>query len=525
MTIKLELSKLLRAVKVLSLKGDTDVRVRGLAYHSGSVEPGFVFFCLGGSKSDGHEYIPDAENAGAAAVVMEQDREVKRAVKIVVPNVRLAMSAMSEAFFASPSRKLRLVGVTGTNGKTSTTHLLEAILSAQGYKTGLIGTIKYKIGNETMPVLATTPEAPDLQRMLCQMVNKGVSHAVMEVSSHALELGRVSGCDFDTAVVTNVAEDHLDFHENFERYLAAKGKLFSQLGGSFFKGSLPRFAVLNGDDRHFHYFSRQTTVQYISYGTGESVHVRARDIEVNSEGVRYRVVSPWGEEQFSLRLAGNFSVYNALAATTAALVEGIALPRIKEALESQHGVPGRFERVDLGQDFLVIVDYAHTPDGLEKVLQTAREFAMGKIITIFGCGGERDRGKRPIMGSVAGQYSDYCILTSDNPRGEDPWQIIHEVEGGLKEKKGFGSGYAVQPNRYEAIKLGIDLARPGDIVIIAGKGHESCQVFSDYTISFNDREVASEIIGRRLLKKKENNDAFHGGRGFGGNRRNPVAGG
>lgn len=498
MEVGIKLNNLLKFIRVIKVEGDTSIPVTGLAYHSQRVQPGYIFFCLKGNRADGHDYIPQAVNAGAVAVVMEKEREVKRAVKILVPDVRVAMAAISQLYYDSPSQKLRLIGVTGTNGKTTTTHLIEVILASQNYKTGLLGTIKYKIGNETFPVLATTPEAPDLQKMLRFMVDKGVSHAVMEVSSHALELNRVSGCDFDIAVLTNVTEDHLDFHQAFSRYLSAKGKLFSLLGGNFLKGPLPRFAVLNRDDPNYTYFLKQTAVQSISYGIREDAEIKAQGIEVKSEGVRYQLISPWGRESFSLKLTGTFSVYNALAATAVALMEGIPLTEIKRALEKVEGVPGRFERVDLGQDFLVIVDYAHTPDGLKNILEATRSFARGKIITVFGCGGERDRSKRPVMGRIAGEYSDYCILTSDNPRGEDPWQIIQEVEAGLKEKKVYGSGYSVLPDRYEAIKFGIELARPGDTVIIAGKGHESYQIFSDYTIPFSDREVAEEIIKRRI---------------------------
>lgn len=500
MEISRDLQDLLRALPLARVEGSKQVLVRGLAHHTEQVEPGFLFFCLEGSKSDGHDFIPQAVKAGAAAIVLEKEREVRGAVKVVVPSVRTALSIVSQQFFDSPSARLRLIGVTGTNGKTTTTHLLEALLSGQGWKTGMLGTIKYMIGEERLPALATTPEAPDLQKLLRLMVGSGVTHGVMEVSSHALELGRVSGCDFDMAVLTNITGDHLDFHKNFERYLAAKGKLFSQLGGSFFKGLRPRFAVLNSDDPYYDYFLRQNTVQAFSYGIDSPADIRAKDVKMNGSGVQYMLHTPWGNEFFSLKLAGKFSIYNALAATSVALLENIPLLSIKEILEKISEVKGRFERVDLGQPFTVIVDYAHTPDGLENILQSAKAFVKGKIITIFGCGGERDRSKRPLMGHIAAKYSDYAILTSDNPRGEDPWQIIEEVEAGLKKAKEFGKNYTVQPERYEAIKLGIELARPDDMVIIAGKGHENYQVFADFTVPFDDREVAGEIIKKRLLK-------------------------
>lgn len=501
MEIVKELSELLKFLHVLRVEGKSNVAVKGLAYHSKQVRPGSIFFCLKGTKADGHDFIAQAVAAGAVAVIIEEERKVQGAVKVLVPNVRMAMAAISQLFYDSPAAKLRLIGVTGTNGKTTTTYLIEAIMAEQGYKTGLLGTIKYQIGRDTLPVLATTPEAPDLQQALHLMVKSSVRYAIVEVSSHALELNRVSGCDFNLAVLTNVTDDHLDFHQTRSRYLAAKGKLFSQLGGSFYKDSRPRFAVLNRDDADYEYFLRLSTVQPVSYGIKNPADIRAQDVEVKDSGVKYRLLSPWGEAVFSLKLTGYFNIYNALAATSVALLEGIGLEEIKEALEKIEGVPGRFERIDLGQDFAVIVDYAHTPDGLDNILQTAREFCRGKIITVFGCGGERDRAKRPVMGKIAGRYSDYCILTSDNPRREDPWQIIHEVEAGLKEVKPTGNGYTIQPDRYEAIRLGIELARPGDMVIIAGKGHEDYQIFSDHTTPFSDREVAAKIVTRRQNRR------------------------
>ena len=478
--------------------GDSGLAVSGLAYNSAHVKPGYIFFCLKGNKHNGSEFIPEAIKAGAVAIVTEKEAETGDVVQILVPDVRKALSIISQQFYGSPAASLRLIGVTGTNGKTTTTHLIEALLSERGFKTGMMGTIKYLIDGETFPSLATTPEAPDLQKMLRLMVDRGVEYGVMEVSSHALELGRVDGCDFDAAIFTNITQDHLDFHKNFERYLAAKGKLFSQLGGSFFKGSGPRFAVLNSDDPYYDYFQRQSTVQTLTYGIDKPADIKAHDVRTEGAGASYRLQTPWGGESFSLQLAGRFNIYNALAATSVALLEGITLAAIKETLEKISGIDGRFERVDLGQDFMVVVDYAHTPDGLENLLRTARDLADGKIITVFGCGGEKDRGKRPLMGNIAGKYSDYSILTTDNPRGEDPWQIIKEVEAGLQNSKGSGKGYTVQPERFEAIKLGVELARPGDMVVIAGKGHEHYQIIGDSTVPFNDRLVAEEIIRQRL---------------------------
>ncbi|UNC92879.1 UDP-N-acetylmuramoyl-L-alanyl-D-glutamate--2,6-diaminopimelate ligase [Candidatus Contubernalis alkaliaceticus] len=494
----MKLSQLLKSLMVKSLEKYQDFEVTGITHFTEKIQPGGIFACLPGTQDHGIKFIPRALEKGARAVLTDiKEVQVPGAVKILVPEVREALAVLSAKFFDFPSTRLRMIGVTGTNGKTTTSYLIELLLAQREQKTGLIGTIQYKIGEEMLPVLATTPEAPDLQSILRQMEQQGVSCVSMEVSSHALELKRVSGCDFDIAVLTNVTEDHLDFHQTFESYLNAKGKFFSRMGNAYEKSGRPRVAVLNRDDPNFPFFYEQAGVQIVTYSIKRPAEVRAKNILIRDEGASFYVESPWGEGPINLKLTGLFNVYNVLAALTVALVEGLDFEASKKILENVHGVPGRFEKINLGQDFTVIVDYAHTPDGLENVLRTVKEFAQNKIITVFGCGGDRDRTKRAPMGEIAGFYSDFCILTTDNPRRENPYQIFREVEPGLLKVKGK-EGYQVCLDRFEAITRAIQLAEAGDVVVIAGKGHEDYQIFKDSTIHFDDRETARDIIRRRL---------------------------
>lgn len=498
----IKLSKLLEPLVNKRVTGFTEQEIKGLAYDSRKTGPGSLFACLPGSRGHGCDYIPLALERGAAAVLTDREGvDTGQAVKILVPRVREALAILSCRFYAYPSSRLRLIGVTGTNGKTTTTYLLRELLGGAGVKTGLIGTINYKIGDKDYPPLATTPEAPDLQEIFYNMVQAGVKYAFIEVSSHALELERAAGSDFDLGVLTNITEDHLDFHHTFDRYREAKASFFSGLGNNFFKGERPRVAVLNRDDPNYAYISQKVQVQKITYGTGPRAQVRAVGIEVRDRGVSFQVDSPWGREEFHLRMTGLFSVYNALAALSVALVEGLGMKESREALESIGGVPGRFEKVDLGQDFTVIVDYAHTPDGLKNLLETVNQFARGRILTVFGCGGDRDRTKRAPMGEMAGRYSDFCFLTSDNPRTEDPWQIFRDVEPGLLKTRDRNS-YVIYSDRRMAISEAMKMAKPGDVLVIAGKGHEGYQVFKDHTIQFDDRRVAREILSG-LLKQRQ----------------------
>jgi UDP-N-acetylmuramyl-tripeptide synthetase len=478
------------------VQGPVDITVSGIAYHSAKTRPGDLFFCLPGTRSHGKRYVSEAVAAGAVAVVTDMHDVDTTATVVRVPDTRMALALLSSCFYDYPSSELVMYGVTGTNGKTTVTHLIDALLYKSGTATGLIGTVRYRIRGEEYPSLATTPEASELQGLLRRMREAGVTHAAMEVSSHALAWHRTIGCDFDTVVLTNITEDHLDFHKTFTHYLASKSKLFAWLGSYPLKNGRMRRAVVNGDDANWEHIADQAPVEVLLYGLSSRCHVRASDVRVLRDGVRFHLTTPIGSTEMQLKMTGLFSVYNTLAAVSVGFLEGIPLAEMKEILETITGIPGRFELVDAGQDYTVIVDYAHTPDGLENVLSAVREFAPARVITVFGCGGDRDRTKRPLMGEVAGKYSDYCILTSDNPRGEDPVRIIDEVVPGLLQTTDSAS-FETQPDRKEAIARAIELAKTDDIVIIAGKGHETTQIFCDHTIPFDDREIARELIRRK----------------------------
>lgn len=462
--------------------------VSSLEMDSRQVKEGTVFFCVKGYTVDGHDYAKQAEERGAVAIIAERPLPVSVPV-IVVPDTKRAMAKLACHFYQSPTKKLHLIGVTGTNGKTTVTHLLEQIMQDTSKKTGLIGTMYTKIGNAQYGTRNTTPESLTLQHLFSEMVDAEVETAMMEVSSHALHQGRVRGCDFDVAVFTNLTPDHLDYHDSFEAYLYAKGLLFAQMGNTFSN----KVAVMNADDAASHELSRMTIADIVTYGVKEQADVRASAIEMNASGTSF-TLSAFGEDlTISMRLIGMFSVYNALAAAAAALVSGVSLEGIKQSLEQIKGVAGRFETVDGGQDFTVIVDYAHTSDSLENVLKTVTDFAKKRIIALVGCGGDRDRTKRPVMAQIAVKYANRAIFTSDNPRSEDPEQIINEMIAGVKDGQ-----YEVIVDRETAIKQAISEAEAGDIIVIAGKGHETYQILKDQTIHFDDREIARQAIKERM---------------------------
>ncbi len=426
-------------------------------------------------------------------MVAQKPVEVPEGVPLVITrDTRKALALIAAAFTGYPSRRLTVVGVTGTNGKTTTTNLVEAVFREAGHKVGLIGTIMNKIGDRVLPVTNTTPESLDLQVLLKEMLEEGIRHVVMEVSSHALELDRVAGVEYDYAVFTNITQDHLDFHETMENYLAAKKKLFSGLGSHANKAKT-KYGIINIDDPNAKSIIEATTGRVLTYGVEKECDIRARDLNLRDNGASFYVSTPGTELYLELRLTGLFNVYNALAALSVGLAEGINPDSVKKALESVKGIPGRMEKVDEGQDFSVFVDYAHTPDGLENIIRAARGFARGRVITVFGCGGDRDRTKRPIMGEISARLSDYTILTSDNPRTEEPLFIISQIEEGAR-KKIDRSKYSIIPDRREAIGYAIKMAKPGDVVLIAGKGHETYQIVGEKVLHFDDREVARELL-------------------------------
>lgn len=477
--------------------GNIDLNINGIEVDSRKVKSGNLFICLPGFTVDGHDYANKAVENGAVALVCQ--RELPIAVpQIIVTDSRFAMSVMSDIFYEQPSHKLRVIGVTGTNGKTTTTHLIEKILADQGYLSGLIGTIKTKIGTEVFENKNTTPDSIELQKSFAKMVDVGSDYVIMEVSSHALDLGRVKGVDYNIAVFTNLTQDHLDYHHTMDQYRNAKGLFFSQLGNSYEKERKEnKYAILNGDDVASEYYKRVTASQVITYGIDNEADVNGTDIVISANGTSFTLSSFMGSIKINLKMIGKFSVYNALAAATVAIVEGVSLESIKKSLESIDGVDGRFEAVNEGQEFTVIVDYAHTPDSLENVLKTVKEFAQGKVFCIFGAGGDRDRTKRPIMGQIATKYSDFTIITSDNPRSEDPDMIIADILEGVK-KISVNNSYIAITDRKSAIEYAIANAKAQDVILIAGKGHETYQIIGTEVIHFDDREIARAAIRGKL---------------------------
>lgn len=468
--------------------------IKDITADSRKVQAESVFICLDGSTVDGHTFAQKAVEAGAVALVVSKDVAIEGGVTLIkVTDTRQAMMDMVPAFFDYPARKMRMIGVTGTNGKTTTTHMIAHVLRHQGHKVGIIGTVHIVIGDQTYPIHNTTPDVVDLQHILQQMVDAGVSHCIMEVSSHALALGRVAGVEYDTAVFTNLTQDHLDFHKTFENYLAAKCKLFTGLSSGT-QSKLPKGAVINIDDPYGHRVAALTEVPTILYGTQGKGSLEASDIHMTSTRSSYTIQYQGQAYPMQLNTAGLFNVYNTLAAVGACLQEGLAMEAIEMALTDFQSVPGRFELIDQGQPFAVVVDYAHTPDGLENILQTAKEIVDNNILVVFGCGGDRDATKRPIMGGIAADYADVCLVTSDNPRTEDPVKIVEQVEVGVKEHLRSGCQYKVIVDRAEAIHAALKMAQAGDVVLIAGKGHEDYQILKDRTIHFDDREVAREAL-------------------------------
>ena len=413
---------------------------------------------------------------------------------ILVEDCRLALAQISSVFYGHPSEKLTLIGVTGTNGKTTTTNLICHIIEAQGEKTGLIGTIHNRIGDKVLEGSRTTPESLELQQMFAAMVDEGIHYAVMEVSSHALELHRVDCCDFDIAVFTNLTQDHLDYHVTMENYCRAKTILFQMLGKNGEKAGLQKTAVINMDDPWAGHFLVACNVPVVTYSMHKDASWKAEQVEVGAEGVRYSVDG----HPVQLHLTGNFNVYNSLAALAVGEALGFSLDSVIQALEQVNGIAGRFQTVKGARDFSVIVDYAHTPDGLENVISTAQAFAKGNVITVFGCGGDRDRTKRPLMGEVAAELSDYCVVTSDNPRTEDPEQILQDILPGV-EKHMQPDTYHVEVDRRKAIHYAVQMAQPGDVVLLAGKGHENYQDVNGVKHHFDDYEVAQEAIREKQM--------------------------
>ena len=483
MTKKLsELALLIPEAKIIG----EDVSIGGIEHDSRKVKANNLFVCMEGAHVDGHNFIPQAISKGAVAILTTRKNFIppENISAIVVPEMLNALAVIVPYFYDYPARAMRVVGITGTNGKTTTTYLLREIFKSAGMKVGLIGTIQILIGDESFPVRNTTPNVIDLQHLLNKMREEKIQVVVMEVSSHALAEHRVAGIEFDTAIFTNLTQDHLDYHLTMENYLRAKTKLFDMVSRHGRKQN--KTAIVNVDDAASEEILRHCLCKTITYGVKNSADLHASELDIRADGMTISLIPYF---PISLKITGLFNVYNVLAALGAAEAENIRHDVIKRALENFKSVPGRFERIFSDAPFEVIVDYAHTPDGVKNVLQTARQIVKGKIITVFGCGGDRDNSKRPIMGKLAAALSDVAILTSDNPRTEDPEKILDEIEIGIGQKI-----HERIADRREAIFKAIELAEAGDIVLILGKGHETYQILKDKTIHFDDREVAQEAI-------------------------------
>jgi len=486
------LRELLEPAEVKAARGPLDVEVRGIGYDSRRVAPGDVFFALAGARADGRAYARQAVTAGAVAVV-GLDEPIEGATVVAVAETRRALASAAAAFHGHPARALRVVAVTGTNGKTTTTYLLESIFAAAGWPSGVIGTTGIWLAGGRRPASLTTPEAPELQALLAEMRDRGVIAVAMEMSSHALTQRRGFGMDADVAVFTNLSHDHLDFHGTLEAYLDAKLMLFDGRNGDH--GRKPWTAVINADDEAAERVAeaaRRGGGKLRTYGSGAGHDVRIGRVEPRPRGLAVPLAWEGGEATVALPLLGRYNAWNAAAAFDAARSLGIDAGGAVRGLERVAGVPGRLERVDRGQPFEVVVDYAHTPDALEKALTAAREHAPGALLLVFGCGGDRDRAKRPAMGRVAVARADRVWVTSDNPRGEDPAAIVREIEAGMGE-----AARSVMLDRREAIAAALAAARPGDLVLIAGKGHETTQTIGERVLPFDDREVAAALLETR----------------------------
>lgn len=488
------IQQLAQIVEGATIIGDKETIITGIEHDSRKAETGTLFVCIKGVHVDGHKFISQAVNAGAKAILTTRETvEVPAGVTILrVPDLNKALDTIVPYFHDYPARSMRIIGITGTNGKTTTSYITRAILRAAGYRVGLIGTIQIMIEDEVYPIHNTTPDVVELQHTLAIMRDKGMDYVVMEVSSHALDQDRVAGIEFDTAVFTNLTQDHLDYHKTLENYMLAKAKLFDKVSEAGVKNG--KTAVVNIDDAAGKVMLEHAKCRHITYAIDKNADLRATAINVLASGANFTLNNEaFGKMPLKLHITGIFNVYNVMSAVGAALAENIESAVIAKVLQEFTSVPGRFELVKAGQDFSIIVDYAHTPDGVENVLKTARKIAKKKIIAVFGCGGDRDRTKRPIMGRLAAELADVVIATSDNPRSEDPEFILNEVETGVKEKIGNKQHEKIVDRR-QAIFRAVALAQTDDIVVILGKGHENYQILKDKTIHFDDKEVAREAV-------------------------------
>lgn len=496
----MRLGQLLNGIAITDLQGTREVEIAGLTYDSRSVKPGYLFVALRGHTVDGHDFIEDAVQRGASALVAEQFRRIdSKATMVRVRDSREALSELAVGLYDRPFKDMNLIGITGTNGKTTTSYLLESILSTAGAVPGVIGTVSYRIPGQTWDAPVTTPESLDLMRTLRKMADAHVTDVVMEVSSHALDQGRTKDCPFEGAIFTNISRDHLDYHRSMANYFKAKSLLFQCEKRPY----CLKWAAINADDPRGKELISMTDAKVVTFGMGKDCDVQAEEVQVSRNGLRAGLRTPAGEVEIMSELIGDFNLYNIMAASTAAFCMGVDLNKVAEGITRLKGVPGRLELVKNRRSLMIVVDYAHTPDALLKAIFAVKPFAKGRLITVFGCGGDRDKGKRREMGRAAGRHSDLVIVTSDNPRTEDPEVIAAQAEKGVQESglkklqvSSEGApgepGYFLDLDRASAIDRAVHMADERDVVLIAGKGHEDYQIIGKTKRHFDDREVAAE---------------------------------
>jgi len=494
----MKLGQIIEGLSPCELRGDPNLEIAGIAYDSRQVKPGDLFVAIRGHRSDGHAFVDRAVEKGAVAVAVEAltgfDAKV---ATVLVSDSRKALSNLALAFYANPFKHVTLIGITGTSGKTTTTYLLESMVKAAGGKPGVLGTVNYRYSDKKIPAPVTTPESLDLILLSREMVDHGVSHIVMEVSSHALDQGRTRDCPFNVAVFTNLSRDHLDYHKTMDEYFAAKSRLFKGLQADP-SGRTPA-AVINLDDPRGKDLVAMTQARVLTYGRGKESQIRADSIQLSKDGLSFLLRTPSGQGMVRSPLIGDFNVYNILAAAGAGLALNLPLDAVVRGIEALQSIPGRLERVENRRGLTLVVDYSHKPDALLKAMTSLKPYAKGRLITVFGCGGDRDRGKRYDMGRLAGEHSDVAFITSDNPRSEDPLSIVKEIEKGMLDsglKRGGGNnhpgkGYFLEVDRRQAIRRAVAMAEETDVVLIAGKGHEDYQVIGSERRAFSDQEEAA----------------------------------
>lgn len=482
----MRLSIIISGLDIEAVSGHTDIDITGIAYDSRAVKEGNVFVAIEGYKADGHGYINEAIKNGAKAIIVQRDVFVNSDLAIIkVKDTRKALAKVSSGFYNNPSEKFYLIGITGTNGKTSTSYIIESIFRASGKKIGVVGTIGCQINGKYIKTKNTTPESLELQQLFNEIIKSNIENCVMEVSSHSLELSRVDNTDFDVGIFTNITKEHLDYHKTFENYYNAKKKLFFMTN---------KYNIINIDDEYGKLLIDELSrvnIPLLTYGIESKADVYATDLCFKATGVSYKLHIFNNATDINMKIPGIFTVYNCLAAAACAHVYGIDISHIKEGLEKVEGVKGRFELVPTNQDFTVIIDFAHTADALEKVLSAISQFSEGRKIIVFGAGGDRDRTKRAPMGEVAGRYCDFCIVTSDNPRTEEPQKIIDDIIEGVKKVNG---NYISIVDRKEAIEYAIKNSKPKDIILLAGKGHETYTIIGDKVLNFDEREIVKEAL-------------------------------